>query len=354
MWGALLARILAASGMTVVVPDYRNYPWGTVPEAVDDVESALQWTLDHMASEPLSEEAEQKESESSGTEDITEASPLTEVEEARATPCESRRKKNLVVVGQSAGGHLVTTLLLRKAVEQLNTPETPNENNPDTPSSSPSFVASDVSGLISLSAPFHLEAMQDTFRRHGLGEHLVDRMFDGRRDNYDPFVILQQANEMATSPENNDNRLGDFLPPIRVYHGTRDKTVPFQGSVDFVEQLQAHNVAATYHSYDGWSHTDPIRTFFVIVFCWKIELLLFLIASHLFPLSLRLTVEGPMVADHRFHRDIFDSVLEWTPSSSRSLSSPSWPGEGADRPPPVMRKLCPHFLIKLGHFFMPF
>ena len=48
-----------------------------------------------MASELPSEEAEQKEGESSSADDITEASLLTEVEEARAMPFDSRRKEEL-------------------------------------------------------------------------------------------------------------------------------------------------------------------------------------------------------------------------------------------------------------------
>jgi hypothetical protein len=49
MWGALLARALTACNIVVVMPDYRNYPWAVVPDAVKDVEMSLQWTRSHVA-----------------------------------------------------------------------------------------------------------------------------------------------------------------------------------------------------------------------------------------------------------------------------------------------------------------
>lgn len=45
MWGAFLAKVFAAMGVLVVIPDYPNYPFVTVPQMVDDAELAIQWTL---------------------------------------------------------------------------------------------------------------------------------------------------------------------------------------------------------------------------------------------------------------------------------------------------------------------
>jgi len=310
MWGALLARVLMAAGLTVVVPDYRNYPWGTVPQAIDDVETALQWTLDHMNG-PDEEATTETEMASSCN------------YQSQLTPLTNLNRKKIVVVGQSAGAHLLTTLFLRKAVEQMRGERAADSSTSNLASS---FSTADVSGLISLSGPCNLGSMQSTFQRHGLDSHIVDRIFGGQKDEYDPFVILERATQNNDTVVSNHRQtpLRDCLPPIKIYHGSRDKTVPAQVSIDFCTQLQqAHNIEnVTYHSYDGWSHTDPI-------------------------------LEGPMDADHRFHRDIFDSVVEWTQSANND-DRVVWPGEGQEATAPVMKKLCPHFLIQLGRCFMPF
>jgi hypothetical protein len=47
LWSALIARSIAAMGYLVVVPDYRNFPQGTIEDMCDDVTSALKWTTDH-------------------------------------------------------------------------------------------------------------------------------------------------------------------------------------------------------------------------------------------------------------------------------------------------------------------
>ena len=48
MWGAFLAKVYAAMGLLVVIPDYPNYPQVTVPQMVVDTEAAIQWTLDEI------------------------------------------------------------------------------------------------------------------------------------------------------------------------------------------------------------------------------------------------------------------------------------------------------------------
>lgn len=47
MWGGLLSRTLSPAGVMVVVPQYRNYPTTNIPGMVDDIQDAIQWTLDN-------------------------------------------------------------------------------------------------------------------------------------------------------------------------------------------------------------------------------------------------------------------------------------------------------------------
>jgi prenylcysteine alpha-carboxyl methylesterase len=239
--------------------------------------------------------------------------------------------EKIVVVGQSAGGHLSCIMLLKKAIENRTdgalpvatlpaptlsdvSPDVENPMNGALPATT-SFVSPDddkiqpsaIKGYISLSAPFCLQGMQESFTRHGLDDHLVDRIFGGEVYAYSPQRLVEHSREEG-------HYLSDLLPPIRIYHGTLDKTVPHDDSKEFTRQLQNVNADAIFTSYKGWSHTDAI-------------------------------LEGPMDSDHRFHKDIFLVVQEWTDSPNLV-----WPEDD----PIITKRLCPHFLISLGRFCNPF
>jgi acetyl esterase/lipase len=317
MWGALLARVLTHTGMTVILPDYRNYPfWGTVPDQVQDIEMALQWLFSQLDSPATSEILDDVDS---------------------ADTVNSTRRK-IILVGQSAGGHLVMTLLLRKVLYPFisslsSTARSTEMLPPRNDDNANKFLASDLTGLIVLSAPLDLHDVYTcTFRKHGLSESFMRGMFHPAvMSDYDPLQLLEQARQ-STFMENPLN----LLPPIKVYHGSRDRTVPYQGSVRFVElfkQLSASDSTLhdeqriSFHMYEGWSHTDPI-------------------------------LEGPMDADHRFHSNIFAAARDWIRADDDDDGSAHpdsknihWPDEATS---PVMKRLCPHFLVRMGRFCMPF
>jgi prenylcysteine alpha-carboxyl methylesterase len=312
MWGALLARALTAAGILVVIPDYRNYPLVSVPDMVSDIEHSLQWVRQNITTYGGDPE-------------------------------------KIVVVGQSAGGHLSCTMLLKKALEnQPDDRATPppttttaptvvvvpdDQNQTISPAATPpddenpmdeampapisphdddetGIMPTGIQGYIALSAPFCLQGMQDSFTKHGLDDHLIDRIFGGERDSYSPKRLVEHCREQGQS-------LAGMLPPIRIYHGTRDKTVPHNDSQVFTRllaQQHVHADAAVFTSYEGWSHTDAI-------------------------------LEGPMDNDHRSHKDIFLAVQEWTDSPNLV-----WPQDDFV----ISKRLCPHFLIGVGRFCNPF
>lgn len=78
MWGALLSRALCPHGVLVVIPDYRNFPQTGVEGMMGDLDMAVQWVRNN-------------------------------IEEYGGDP------DNVVLVGQSAGAHLGSMLLLTKA-----------------------------------------------------------------------------------------------------------------------------------------------------------------------------------------------------------------------------------------------
>ena len=281
MWGALLARALNAAGIVVVIPDMRNYPWASVPSMVNDTDKSLAWTLDNISS-------------------------------YGGDPAK------VVVVGQSAGGHVACTALLRRANILLLSEEEKSDTESCASSDSTEYASlcsnwspTDIKGFIFLSAPLSLDAMEHTFGRYGFDKHLVDRMFGGDRENYDPQRIL-------SSLQQNGHQSTLNLPPIRIYHGSLDQTVPTVCSETFYAMLQNVVVDRTqisYTCYEGWSHTDAI-------------------------------LEGPMDADHRFHKDIFHAIQEWTNDSPNLIWS--------DDDPRNKHRLCPHFLVCAARFCNPF
>lgn len=78
MWGALLGRALCPHGVMVVIPDYRNFPQADVTKMMGDVDMAIQWVRDNV--------------EAFGGD-----------------------RDNITLVGQSAGAHLGSMVLLTKA-----------------------------------------------------------------------------------------------------------------------------------------------------------------------------------------------------------------------------------------------
>jgi hypothetical protein len=86
----------------------------------------------------------------------------------------------------------------------------PEDRVPDDESAVTPLRATDFRGLISLSSPYSLTAMQQTFVKHGLDKALVDRIFGGERDAYDPKKIVQEC-------ITNNTALAAYLPPMRIY-----------------------------------------------------------------------------------------------------------------------------------------
>lgn len=252
MWGALLAKAMIPFGILVVIIDYRNYPWATVPTMVQDVNDAIQWTLDHAR-------------------------------DYGGDPAK------LVLVGQSAGGHLCAAELFRKAIGLSR--------------ASGTFSPTTLAGFVSLSAPFNLTSMTITFARHGMSKSFTSRIFGGDMASYGPQGLVDKVD----MPD-----LASKLPPIRVFHGTADRTVPFQGSVDFAATLRDAGIPVECVLYDGWSHTDPI-------------------------------LEGVFDADHRFHRDLYELLQRWTEHEV--------PFDESHR---ACRRQCPWCLIALARWVNPF
>jgi prenylcysteine alpha-carboxyl methylesterase len=261
LWAALLARTLTAAGVTVVVGDYRNYPWATVPFQVQDVEEAIKWTMRNIGAY-------------------------------------GGDAKNIVLGGESAGGHLACMALLKRALRNPTKDDHPKDDD---------FQATDFKGFVTMSTPNHLGAVEQTFAKHGWDGSSVDILFGGRKEEYNPFALVQ-----ASQP----NSLEGRLPPFRIYHGSHDQTVPVEGERAFAKELSLAGGNVRFEVCSGWNHS-------------------------------RANVEGQMCGDFRFHRDMFSAVQDFTDGSSFDLEFPSDDS-------PLMQRLCPTLLCRLAAFLIPF
>lgn len=277
MWAALTARVLAQFNIVTVVADYRNRLPGfgddvRMPHMVNDVTAAIEWTFKNIH---------------------------------RYGGDASR----IVVAGQSAGGHLATTAILKRTLEmQLRTNhkavESLSSSRTTTTISEYNWKPTDLKGLISVSAPYHFPQMRKTFLKHGLSDQVIDSLFGPYcQDDYDPLRLVQLQQQ-----ERHGQGLLPLLPPIQVWHGAQDATVPSECAEEFASALQKSSSNVKFCRFENWTHTDGI-------------------------------LEGPLSGDHEFHRhlaftinelvaagkkqdDQEQSVTEW--SNDHSILDPLW------------------------------
>lgn len=165
-------------------------------------------------------------------------------------------------------------------------------------------------------------------------------------DDFDPQrlaeQLIRQVEEMGlasgnvdtitTNHQNQNHNLESILPPMSIFHGTADETVPFEVSEKFAASLHQAGVATEYIAYEGWSHTDPI-------------------------------LEAIMMADHRFHADLYDRLYQWTNQQCNNSTNKTSSKQQQrrviiplqlDDSIPECQPLCPTFLVQAARFCNPF
>lgn len=235
-WGALMGRVLASLGVVVVMPDYRNFPQGVVPDMVEDVTRAMQWVFDNVH-------------------------------------LFGGDRENVHLIGQSAGAHLAMCTLLEQ-VEKKRTAAASRASSPcssmggmgnssdceSVESLSPlaqpiTWELRQIRSYIGISGPFNMEASVATFHRHGFDRAVVERIMAHRLAYYSPALRLLALSEL---PARNRQALMKDFPPCYLFHGTADKTVSYRSSEQFTTSLQACDVPVSTRMFEGKTHTDPI------------------------------------------------------------------------------------------------
>jgi pectinesterase len=173
--------------------NYRLAPQHRYPAAVEDIETAIRWVKSHAV-------------------------------EFKVDPA------RLGLLGESAGGHLVTMVVVRAKDDTR------------------------VAAAIPFYAPVDLES--DTERRGGLSLSL--RALFGRSYEVDDAAaqLLREASPL--------NYVGAGLPPFLLVHGTADMSVPYSQSVRLQAKLRAAGVSCDLitiddgvHGMARWEATDP-------------------------------------------------------------------------------------------------
>ena len=218
---ALVGDTLRDEGVITVIPNYTLYPKGTMVDMVADLSCTLDWVVQHI----------------------------------HTVGGDAQR---IYLVGHSAGGHLATTLVLRRLYQDHHLPLTAAVGPPlsTTPLPLPLSLApkwlssagppvfqdqcaalpgakrwslSHIRAVIALSAPFDIAEHYEFEQRRAV--HLLSGMWGaagGHPDAHSAVTLVRSLRRFSTNPQNN-------LPRIHVLHATSDTTVPEYESQHFVE-----------------------------------------------------------------------------------------------------------------------
>eukprot|EP00127_Corallochytrium_limacisporum_P003686 Clim_evm18s152 gene=Clim_evmTU18s152 len=205
-WGALMGRILQNYGIVCVSIDYRNFPQGTVPDMIEDVNTAVAWVFDEIASFGGDPE-------------------------------------RVYLCGQSAGAQLTLTAILEQVMIEHHMMEEEWRHIPWNPLK--------LKGYIGVSGPYDLIALKEHMHEKGLHKDVYDRLFDHRAEMYSPYNII-------TSAPFKNGECAKGLPPMTFLHGTGDVSVPHSSAALFAEELESQGAKVATKWYDGKTHTDLI------------------------------------------------------------------------------------------------
>jgi alpha-L-fucosidase 2 len=183
---------LSKAGFAWFTINYRLAPQHRFPACIEDVESAIRWVKAHAA-------------------------------DYKADP------KRIALIGESAGGHLVSLAGVRAKEDTR------------------------VAAVVPFYAPHDLELR---VRQSKTIPVWVEALFGLTELNDAAWTILREASPMTYVHKG--------LPPYLLIHGTKDDKVPFEQSLKFQEKMKAVGNACDLitvegggHGMGGWEKMDP-------------------------------------------------------------------------------------------------
>ncbi|CAN6887896.1 unnamed protein product [Brassica oleracea] len=253
-WGSLLGQQLSERDIIVACIDYRNFPQGSISDMVKDASSGISFICNHIA-------------EYGGDPD------------------------RIYLMGQSAGAHIAACALVDQVVKESGEGD------------SVSWSSSQINAYFGLSGGYNLLSLVDHFHSRGLYRSIFLSIMEGEESlkQFSPELVVQDPNL---------KHIVARLPPIILFHGTADYSIPSDASKCFAETLQRLGGKAEVILYEGKTHTD-------------------------------LFLQDPM----RGGKDeMFEDIVSVVMGDNQEVV-----GKSVGR-----RRLVPEFMLKLAHWVSPF
>ncbi|KAI3730547.1 hypothetical protein L1987_61718 [Smallanthus sonchifolius] len=255
-WGSLLGRHLSGTGVIVACIDYRNYPKATMSEMVQDASRGISFVCNNIT-------------------------------EYGGDP------NRIYLMGQSAGAHIAACALVEQAITESDATQTTT------------WSVSQIKAYLGLSGGYNMFNLADHLNTRGPYKSLFMRIMEGEESlsKYSPEIIVQDpkyTNAVA------------LLPPVTLFHGTADYSIPADCSRTFADSLQRVGVKAELKLYEGKTHTDVF-------------------------------VQDPMRGDDK----LFDDLVALIHAGDEEALA------GQARAPP-RRRLVPEFMLKMAGKISPF
>ncbi|XP_027151103.1 probable isoprenylcysteine alpha-carbonyl methylesterase ICMEL1 isoform X1 [Coffea eugenioides] len=199
-WGSLLGQQLSERDIIVACIDYRNFPQGTMGDMIQDASRGISFICNNIA-------------EYGGDPD------------------------RIYLMGQSAGAHIAACALVEQAIKEAGEGE------------STSWSVSQINAYFGLSGGYNLLNLVDHFHSRGLYRRIFESIMEGEEGlrRYSPEIKVQDPDI---------RNVVALLPPIILFHGTGDYSIPSDSSKSFAETLRKVGVKAESVLYEGKTHTD--------------------------------------------------------------------------------------------------
>ncbi|XVF42967.1 hypothetical protein PTKIN_Ptkin02bG0002400 [Pterospermum kingtungense] len=256
-WGSLLGQQLSERDILVACIDYRNFPQGTISDMVKDASQGISFVLNNIA-------------------------------EYGGDP------NRIYLMGQSAGAHIAACTLVKQAIKEAGEGE------------SVSWSVSQIKAYFGLSGGYNLFNLVDHFHSRGLYRSIFLSIMEGEDSlrEFSPEVLIQDSNVKHSV---------SLLPPIILFHGTGDYSIPSDSSKSFADALRRLGGKAESILYDGKTHTD-------------------------------IFLQDPMRGGRD---DMFEDLVAIIHAGDEDALA-------KDAVAPPRRRLVPEFMLKLAHNVSPF
>ncbi|XP_074279329.1 isoprenylcysteine alpha-carbonyl methylesterase ICME-like [Silene latifolia] len=198
-WGSFLGKQFIERDIIVACLDYRNFPQGTISDMIKDVSQGISFVCNNIAS-------------CGGDPD------------------------RIYLVGQSAGAHISACAILQQSIRE-------------SQGESSSWSMSQIKAYFALSGGYNMLNLVDHFHNRGLYRSIFLSIMEGEKSlvKFSPELLVQDKSVVKAV---------SILPPVILFHGTKDHSIPSDASESFADALRKVGAHAEVILFEGKTHTD--------------------------------------------------------------------------------------------------